>query len=70
MSIFKKKKSFVENELQALAIAIWRDVASLEYQGDSIVELVTIRYESGFRVVNVTGDSLLAIAKDVFAKID
>lgn len=70
-----KKESFVRHELLEMLKAIDKDILSTEYQLDGSDEYVEVRwlFDSGTsyrRKINVTADSLLAIAKDVLKNID
>lgn len=70
-----KKYWFVRSSLLSLLKAIDKDILSAEYQFDGNDEYVEVSwlFQSGTsyrRRVNVTGDSLLAIAKDVLKRID
>lgn len=66
---------FVRSSLLPLIQAIDKDILSAEYQLDGNDEYVEVRwlFRSGAsyrRKVNVTADSLLAVAKDVLKCID
>lgn len=70
-----KKCWFVRSNLLPLLQAIDKDILSAEYQLERNEEYVEIRWlsQSGasyHRKVNITADSLLAIAKDVLKCID
>lgn len=70
-----KKENFVRHELLEMLKVIDKDILSTEYQLDGNDEYVEVRwlFQSGTsyrRKVNVTADSLLAVAKDVLKCID
>ena len=63
-----KKFWFVGSELKALVRKIDKNVVDLTYMCSETTgtEIVNINYSSGYtKSVNVTADSLLAIARDV-----
>ncbi|MGN1305338.1 MAG: hypothetical protein ACI4YB_09930 [Oscillospiraceae bacterium] len=67
-----KKFEFVSCELDALVKKINPDILSLTYNYSEYfpAEYVNIRFANGCtKTVNVTADSLLAIAKDVLKHI-
>lgn len=74
MSDFYEKAEFVGHELKAVVQAIDKDVVDLEYErlfcGE---EYITIVYRTSAGVfkkkVNVTADSLRAIAYDVIRRV-
>lgn len=60
------KAEFVANQLKALLMAIDWDIKSCEYIAIDDSEMVKVRYKNGyFKKINVTGDSLQALALDV-----
>lgn len=71
--IFEKKKEFVEGTLSACMVEANIGVDHLMYSAESEggMEIVTICYDDGWtRKVDVTGDSNLAIIKDISRRID
>lgn len=67
-----KKQEWVHNTLRPCLIAMDFEITDVEYQvvwsidGKYYNETVTITFESGAtRIANVTGDSKIAILKDV-----
>lgn len=64
-----KKAAFVHRELFALVRKADPCCKGLEYEHDENGERVIIYYENCFITVDVTGDSLAALARDVLAKI-
>lgn len=63
------KKLFVEKQLQKLVKAIDSSVQQLIYLKTDTQEIVEICYITGNKKVNVTADSLRAIARDVLQSI-
>lgn len=74
VNVYEQKEKFCRHELLQLVQAIYPKILRLEYQrhnnGEETVTIVWLT-ESGecFRVVNVTGDSLAALARDVLKYI-
>lgn len=67
-NIYDRKRLFVEYDLTDLLQAIDDHILRCEYQvsDDRSMEICTIIWDNDSkRLINVTGDSLLAIAKDV-----
>lgn len=63
---YNEKEQFIYAELEALVIAIAADVVELEYINQGDEEFCIVYFEkSDPRQVNITGDSLLAVTKDV-----
>jgi hypothetical protein len=74
-NVYEKKDIFVRHELLQLVQAIDKKVLRLEYRlHKNGMETVTIVWltESGevYKPINVTADSLLALARDVLKYID
>lgn len=72
--VHEQKENFCRHELLQLIQAIEKDVLRLEYMiHESGVETVSIVYltktELYSRTINVTGDSLAALARDVLKYI-
>ncbi len=69
--VHEEKFYFVRHELLRLLQAIDRDILKAEYQMlDNEIEIVTVYWltsegNQSIRNVNVTGDSLQALARDV-----
>ena len=73
-NVYEQKDTFVRHELLQLVQAIDKDVLRLEYQVHKTgEETVTIVYLTScgehFKPVNVTGDSLSALTRDVLKYI-
>lgn len=67
-NMYERKRLFVEYDLTDLLQAIDDHILRCEYQvnDDRSLELCTVVWDNkSKRMINVTGDSLLAIAKDV-----
>lgn len=74
-NVYEQKDIFVRHELLQLVQAIDKKVLRLEYRlHNNGMETVTIVWltESGevYKPINVTADSLLALARDVLKYID
>ena len=74
-NVYEQKEIFVRHELLQLVQAIDKNVLRLEYQlHENGLEIVTIVWltESGevYKQVNVTADSILALARDVLKYMD
>jgi len=73
--VHEQKFNFVRHELLQLLKAIDRDILKAEYEIlDGEIEIVTIYWltsegYSSDRKINVTGDSLSALARDVLKRI-
>lgn len=73
VTVFEKKKEFVEGPLSACMVEANIGVDHLMYSAESEggMEIVTICYDDGWtRKVDVTGDSNLAIIKDISRRVD
>lgn len=73
-NVYEQKDTFVRHELLQLVQAIDKDVLRLEYQVHKTgEETVTIVYLTScgehFKPVNVTGDSLSALTRDILKYI-
>ena len=69
--IHEQKRRFVENELKAALKGSVPSITNVTYKTKNGEEIVTIHFIDGEKKpVCVTGDSLLAVAKDVFGSID
>ena len=74
-NVYEQKDIFCNHELLVLVQAIDKNILRLEYKlFDDGLEIVTIVWltESGevYKPINVTADSLLALARDVLKYID
>lgn len=72
MDIYDKKEYFVRTSLQSLLFDADKNILDVYYQHDNATdeEVVTILYlNEDKQKVCVTGDNLLAIAKDVLKHI-
>ena len=67
--VVMQKKEFVHKELTALLCKVDPAVTGVEYEYDENGEYVKVFYEKACIRINVTGDSLGAIAQDVLMKI-
>ncbi len=72
MTMYEKKAEFVENELKAVLIKVDKNIAEVDYSRNEYhEEYVTISYKHNrYLKVCVTGNSLLAIVKDVMKKLE
>jgi hypothetical protein len=74
VNVYEQKEKFCRHELLALLQAIYPRILRLEYNhhqnGDETVTVIWLT-ESGerFRIINVTADSLAALARDVLKNI-
>lgn len=72
MDMYEKKEYFVRTSLKSLLFDIDKDILDVYYQHDKVTneEVVTVLYinDSTYKI-RVTGDNLLAIAKDVLKHI-
>ena len=65
--VYEEKRSFICTKLVPLLRGICNDIANVRYvvRGD-LIELVYITFANGgTKCINVTGDSLAALARDV-----
>ena len=74
-NVYEQKERFCKHELLALVQAIDKKILRLEYElVDDGLEIVTVVWltEAGevYKPINVTADSLLALARDVLKYID
>ena len=73
MSEYEKKERFITHELLQLVQAIDKKILRLEYEvedGDETVYIVWLQSFGEFRkAVNVTADSIAAVARDVLKYI-
>lgn len=72
--VYEQKENFCRHELLQLIQAIEKDVLRLEYKihesGEETVSIVYLtKTELYSRTINVTGDSLQALARDVLKYI-
>ena len=70
--IYEEKERFVRTSLKSLLFDVDKDILDVYYQHDKVTneEVVTILYlNEDKQKVCVTGDNLLAIAKDVLKHI-
>lgn len=68
--VYEEKKWYVEKFLEPLLQASYLDVDSVRYEKNGSMEVVTITYIGGHRDrINVTGNSLEAILRDVVRQI-
>ena len=71
VNVYEQKERFCRHELLALLQAIYPRILRVEYKlhddGTEIVTIVWFTEESGehYRPINVTADSLAAMARDV-----
>lgn len=65
--VYEEKRSFVCTKLNPLLRSICSGIASIRYVvREDMIELVYVAFESGgTKCINVTGDSLAALARDV-----
>ena len=73
-NVYEQKENFCRHELLQLIQAIEKDVLRLEYiiheSGEETVSIVYLtKTEHYSRTINVTGDSLKALARDVLKYI-
>jgi hypothetical protein len=74
--VYAEKKVFATQELARCLRAACPEVALVEYrlqdtENSAPEESVIIRFQDGFyKTVSVSADSLMAMARDVFAAID
>lgn len=73
-NVYEQKENFCRHELLQLIQAIEKDVLRLEYiiheSGEETVSIVYLtKTEQYSRTINVTGDSLKALARDVLKYI-
>ena len=70
--IYEEKERFVRTSLKSLLFDIDKNILDVYYQHDKVTneEVVTVLYinDSTYKI-RVTGDNLLAIAKDVLKHI-
>lgn len=64
-----KKKEFVFKELSALLCKVDPKIKCAEYEYDSNNEVVTVHYTKSKITVDVTADSLGAVAQDVLSAV-
>lgn len=73
MTEYEKKETFITHELLQLVQAIDKKILRLEYEvedGDETVYIVWLQSFGEFRkAVNVTADSIAAVARDVLKYI-
>ena len=73
MAEYEKKERFITHELLQLVQAIDKKILRLEYEvedGDETVYIVWLQSFGEFRkAVNVTADSIAAVARDVLKYI-
>jgi hypothetical protein len=68
--VYEEKKWYVEGPLEQVLQASYLDVDSVRYEKNGSMEVVTINYIGGHRDrINVTGNSLEAILRDVVRQI-
>jgi hypothetical protein len=68
--VYEEKKWYVEKLLEPVLQASYLDVDSVRYEKNGSMEVVTINYIGGHRDrINVTGNSLEAILRDVVRQI-
>ena len=68
--VLEEKREFVNCELTSLIYKVGNSIARLIYQYDNGDEFVTIEYRNGHnQKVDVTADSLIALARDVLKEI-
>ena len=68
--VLEEKRQFVNCELTSLIYKVDSSVARLRYEYDNGDEFVTIEYRNGHnQKVDVTADSLVALARDVLKEI-
>ena len=67
------KEKFVKDYLSPLIVAALGNVIDVRYTNTGSYEIVTVIWDDGKAVreinVNVTGDSLLAVVKDVVGRL-
>ena len=67
------KEKFVKDYLSPLIVAALGDVVDVRYTFTGSYEIITVIWDDGKAVrevnVNVTGDSLLALTKDVVGRL-
>lgn len=67
---FEKKARFIYTKLLPMVLACEPDVDRLNYEACGEDETVVIRYTDGYaRRVTVTGDSHIALARDVLREV-
>lgn len=72
MDIYAKKEHFVRTSLKEMLFDTDKNILDVYYKYQDSEEIVTIVYFKGSSAnvkINVTGDSLLAIAHDVIKRL-
>lgn len=72
MTVMEHKSKFVEKYLKPMVLFTTPEVEDLKFDVDSTgYECVSVSYINGSKIrVNVTGDSLNALARDVLYQIN
>lgn len=70
-AMYEEKRRYVERILAPALLPLEADVFALTYQNEGYTEVVTVYYYGGHTDrINVTANSLLAIAHEVIREID